>query len=392
MTLPPLVEPGPALDPAELVRYSRHLLVPEVGDLGQRRLGNARVLVVGAGGLGSPVLLYLAAAGIGTIGIVDGDAVDESNLQRQVVHTAADVGRRKVRSAAETVRAANPFVRVEEHDLRLDATNALDLVRAYDVVVDGTDNFPTRYLVGDAAVLAGKPVVWGSVLRFDGQVSVFWADPPAGSGHEGVHYRDVFPVAPAPGDAPSCAEAGVLGVVCASVGAMMATEVVKLVTGIGEPLLGRLLVLDALSARWREITVRPDPTATRVSGLVEETVACAVPAAGSSDLVDARTLAARLAARERGEDAFDLIDVREPAEHALVAIPGSRLVPRGAFVTGEAFADLDPGAPVVLYCKAGARSDDVLGLARQRGFTDVRHLDGGILAWIDQVEPDLPRY
>lgn len=392
MPLPPLVEPGPPLTAEETARYSRHVLIPDLGDVGQRRLREARVLVVGAGGLGSPVLLYLAAAGVGTIGIVDFDTVDASNLQRQVVHGVDDVGRPKVASAAASVHAVNPLIRVREHELHLDASNALDLVAQYDVVVDGTDNFPTRYLVNDAAVLAGRPVVWGSVLRFHGQVSVFWADPPPGHGYEGVHYRDVFPEPPAPGEAPSCAEAGVLGVVCASVGAMMATEVVKLLTGLGDPLLGRLLVLDALDARWREIALHPDPAGVPVTALVDEAVACAVPAARSAELVDARTLADLLAARERGEVAFDLIDVREPAEHALVAIPGSRLLPRGDFVAGTAFEGLDPDAPVIFYCKAGARSDDVLRLARQRGFGDVRHLEGGVLAWIDQVEPALPRY
>ncbi|NKY08002.1 adenylyltransferase/sulfurtransferase MoeZ [Cellulomonas hominis] len=233
--------------------------MPEVGEVGQRRLRNARVLVVGAGGLGSPVLLYLAAAGVGTIGVVDDDVVDASNLQRQVVHGDADVGRAKVTSAAETVRAVNPLVEVVEHRVRLTAATVADVVAGYDVVVDGTDNFPTRYLVNDACVLAGVPLVWGAVLRFDAQVSVFWAAPPAGSGYPAVQYRDVFPEPPAPGTVPSCAEAGVLGVVCGAVGSMMAAEVVKLVTGLGDPLLGRMLVLDALGGRWRELPVRPDP-------------------------------------------------------------------------------------------------------------------------------------
>lgn len=394
MPLPPLVEPAPPLDRERLARYSRHVLIPGVGELGQRRLANARVLVVGAGGLGSPVLLYLAAAGVGTIGIVDDDVVDASNLQRQVVHGTDDVGRSKVASAAESVREVNPFVTVREHALRLDSSNVLDVVADYDVVLDGTDNFPTRYLVNDACVLTGKPLVWGSILRFDGQVSVFWADPPRGCGYEGVQYRDVFPEPPPAGSVPSCAEAGVLGVVCAAVGSMMATEAVKLVLGVGEPLLGRLLAFDALAATWREVRVRPDPAGTPVTGLVDLTEVCTPPAPAATPaeaVIGARALADRLAARERGEDDFDLVDVREPAEHALVAIPGARLLPRGRFLDGSAFDDLDPARPLVLHCKSGVRSAEVLALARSRGL-DAVHLDGGVLAWVDQVDPTLPRY
>lgn len=389
MPLPPLVSPGPPLSPAETARYSRHLLIPGVGEDGQRRLRAARVLVVGAGGLGSPVLLYLAAAGVGTIGVVDDDVVDASNLQRQVVHGDADLGRPKVQSAAEAVRAVNPHVRVDAHALRLTAATAAEVVAGYDVVVDGTDNFPTRYLVGDACDLAGVPLVWGSVLRFDAQVAVFWSAPPAGAGYPAVRYRDVFPDPPAPGTVPSCAEAGVLGVVCGSVGSAMATEVVKLVCGLGEPLLGRLLVLDALAARWRELPVRPDPDGLPVTALTDLPEACA-PAA-PLPTVSARALAARLAARAAGADDFDLVDVREPAEHALVAVPGARLLPRGRFLDGSAFADLDPARPLVLHCKSGARSAEVLALVRARGF-DAVHLDGGVLAWVDDVDPALPRY
>lgn len=388
MPLPPLVDVGPPLSPQERARYSRHLLIPGVGEAGQRRLRNARVLVVGAGGLGSPVLLYLAAAGVGTIGIVDDDVVDASNLQRQVVHGETDVGRPKVASAAESVRSVNPLVEVVQHEVRLDSATISDVVAGYDIVVDGTDNFPTRYLVNDACVLAGKPLVWGAVLRFDAQVSVFWAAPPPDSGYPGVHYRDVFPDPPAPGSVPSCAEAGVLGVVCGAVGSMMAAEVVKLVTGLGEPLLGRVQVLDALAGRWREIPVRPDPTGSPVTKLVDLAETCPVP---DLPTITARELAARLAARERGTDDFDLVDVREPAEHALVAIPGARLLPKARFLDGSAFAGLDPTRPLVLHCKAGTRSADVLTLVRGRGF-DAVHLDGGVLAWVDDVDPALPRY
>lgn len=391
MPLPPLVSPGPPLTPAELARYSRHVLIPGVGETGQRRLRNARVLVVGAGGLGSPVLLYLAAAGVGTIGVVDDDVVDTSNLHRQVVHGVGDVGRSKVESAAETLCEVNPLVTVVQHPVRLDTTNVLDVVSGYDVVVDGTDNFPTRYLVNDACVLTGTPLVWGAVLRFDAQVSVFWAAPPAGSGYPGVHYRDVFPEPPAPGSVPSCAQAGVLGVVCGAVGSMMAAEVVKLVTGLGEPLLGRMQVYDALGGRWRELRVHPDPTAAPITGLVDLTETCAVPVLADLPTIGARHLADRLADRERGGDDLDLVDVREPAEHALAAIPGARLLPRGGFMDGSAFADLDPSRPLVLHCASGVRSAEVLELVRARGF-DAVHLTGGILAWIDEVEPALPRY
>jgi molybdopterin/thiamine biosynthesis adenylyltransferase/rhodanese-related sulfurtransferase len=386
MSLPPLVEPGPSLTSPELARYSRHVLVPGVGHEGQRRLLNARVLVVGAGGLGSPVLLYLAAAGVGMLGIVDFDVVDVSNLQRQVVHPSSSVGTPKVDSAAATLAEVNPGVVVERHRLRLDATNALDLVRGYDLVLDGSDNFPTRYLVNDACVLAGKPLVWGSVLRFDGQVTVFWSAPPAG--HAAIQYRDVFPRPPAPGTIPSCAEAGVLG----AVGSAMAIEALKLILGVGEPLLGRLGVLDALAGTWRHVPLRPSPTTPLLTELVEYDESCELPGAEPLPTVAAPALAARLAARDRGEDDFDLVDVREPDEHALVAIPGSRLVPRGRFTDGGELDELPADRDVVLYCKSGIRSADALRRARAAGLSRASHLAGGVLAWIDEVDPALPRY
>ncbi|MFB9955130.1 molybdopterin-synthase adenylyltransferase MoeB [Cellulomonas denverensis] len=394
MALPPLVEPGPPLNPEEVTRFSRHVLVPTIGTEGQRRLRAARVLVVGAGGLGSPVLLYLAAAGVGTLGIVDDDLVDTSNLQRQIVHGSADLGRPKTTSAAESVRGIQPLVTVIEHRERLTAANALDVIAGYDLVIDGTDNFPTRYLVNDACVLACKPLVWGSILRWDGQVSVFWADPPAG--YQGVHYRDVFPEPPAPGTVPSCAEAGVFGVVCGSIGSAMATEAVKLICGVGEPLLGRMLVLDALTARWREIPLRPAPGRLPVTALTDEAVACAVPGEVSSatsppEAIDAVTLARRLAARERGEDDFDLVDVRKPAERELVTIPGARSIPLAAFLDGTAFDRLDPERTVVLHCKLGGRSAQAQAIALDRGYRAVQ-LTGGVLGWVDQIDPSLPRY
>ena len=390
MSLPPLVEPGPPLTSLELARYSRHVLVPGVGDEGQRRLRNARVLVVGAGGLGSPVLLYLASAGVGTLGIVDFDVVDLSNLQRQVVHPGSAVGTPKVDSAAATLAEVNPGVVVERHRVRLDATNALDLVRGYDLVLDGSDNFPTRYLVNDACALAGKPLVWGSVLRFDGQVTVFWSTPP--DGRPAIGYRDLFPQPPAPGTVPSCAEAGVLGAVCGSVGSAMAVEALKLILGVGEPLLGRLAAFDALAGTWRYVPLRPSPSAPPVTELVEYDESCELPGAEPLPTIAAPELAARLAARDRGEDDFELVDVREPDEHALVAIPGSRLVPRGRFTDGDGLDGLPDDRDVVFYCKSGIRSADVLRRAREAGLSRVSHLTGGVLAWVDKVDPTLPRY
>src|SRR5690606_20435041 len=259
MPLPPLCDPGPPLSRDEVLRYSRHLLLEQLGDLGQRRLRAARVLVMGAGGLGSPILHYLAAAGVGQVGIVDDDVVEATNLQRQVIHTSADVGRPKVESAAEHVRALNADVDVVTHQVRLDATNAREVLGRYDLVLDGTDNFPTRYLVADVCAELGVPLVWGSILRFDAQVAVFWSRPPEGSGYPAVTLRDLFPAPPPPGATPSCGQAGVLGAMCGQVGSLMAAEAVKLVTGVGEPLLGRVAVHDVLAARWSELPLRPRP-------------------------------------------------------------------------------------------------------------------------------------
>ncbi|GAA3671186.1 adenylyltransferase/sulfurtransferase MoeZ [Arthrobacter ginkgonis] len=379
----PLVAPGPELTAEELNRYSRHLIIPEVGMEGQRRLKNARVLVVGAGGLGSPVLLYLAAAGVGTLGIVDDDAVDASNLQRQVVHGTADVGRPKTASAAETVRGINPLVRVVEHRERLDASNALDIMAGYDLVLDGTDSFATRYLVSDATAILGKPCVWGSILRFDGQVTVFWAG-------NGPTYRDLHPEPPLPGTVPSCAEGGVFGALCGQIGSAMAAEAIKLLTGIGEPLLGRVLVLDALAMRWREVRLRPDPEAVRPAELLPDYADfCGLPAERELPVLDAAELARLLVARAAGETEFLLVDVREAGEAAIVAIDGAVLVPRGELLSGE--TELPREVPVVLHCKSGARSAEVLGHLLDRGY-DARHLAGGILEWISRIEPGKPVY
>jgi adenylyltransferase/sulfurtransferase len=390
-SLPPLVEPAGSLTPEEVRRYSRHLIIPEVGMEGQLRLKNARVLVIGAGGLGSPALLYLAAAGVGTLGIVDDDVVEASNLQRQVIHGVSDLGRSKAASARSSIRELNPGVDVVLHEVRLDASNALEIFAGYDLILDGTDNFATRYLVNDAAALLGKPYVWGSILRFDGQVSVFW------DAH-GPNYRDLYPEAPPAGSVPSCAEGGVLGVLCAQIGSVMVNEAIKLITGIGRPLLGRVLVFDALAMSWRELRVRKDPDAAPITALGDYEAFCGlVPAADTAaqpadSAVAAGELARMLAARRTGGADFELIDVREPGESAIVSIPGARLLPQGRILSGEALPQLPRDKDIVVHCKSGARSAAVLAYLRQEGFSRARHLDGGILEWIRQVEPDKPVY
>jgi adenylyltransferase/sulfurtransferase len=397
----PLVEPGPPLRPEELARYSRHLILPGVGELGQRRLSAARVLVIGAGGLGSPALLYLAAAGVGTLGVLDADDVEVSNLQRQVIHGQDDAGRPKVDSAAERIAQVNPYVRVVTHRVRLDAGNALTLLRDYDLVLDGTDNFPTRYLVSDACELLGLPEIWGSIFRFDGQVSVFWA------GH-GPTYRDVFPAPPPPGSVPSCAEGGIFGVLPACVGAAMATEAIKLICGIGESLVGRLLIFDALGSSWREIRVRPDPCRPPVTELIDYEAFCGVPAReGASDpgdrgvgaggapsqgAIDVLALRDLLTARDRGETDFVLVDVREAYEREIVAIPGAVHVPLADLVAGHGLERLPAGRRVVLHCRSGARSAEALKALHAAGRTDAVHVAGGVLAWVKQVDPSRRTY
>jgi len=398
----PLVEPGPALSAVELARYSRHLTLPGVGPLGQQRLANARVLVVGAGGLGSPALLYLAAAGVGTIGVLDADVVDASNLQRQVIHGRSDLGRPKVDSATDRIAEINPHVKVITHRVHLDSSNAIRILRGYDLVLDGTDNFPTRYLVSDAGELLGLPVVWGSIFRFDGQVSVFWA------GH-GPTYRDLFPAPPPPGSVPSCAEGGVFGVVCAAIGAMMGTEAIKLICGLGDPLLGRLLVFDALAMSWREIRVRADPDRPAATELIDYEAFCGMPAAEASSAavsgeVDVHTLQAMLIARDRGEIDFVLVDVREEYERAIAVIPGAVHVP-----LADLLADLSDGSAaelpdaagagrlpagrrVVLHCKSGARSAKALAALHAAGRLDAVHVTGGVLAWSREIDPRVPSY
>ncbi|MDF9748796.1 molybdopterin-synthase adenylyltransferase MoeB [Arthrobacter sp. ES3-54] len=384
----PLVDPAGDLSPDEVERYSRHLIIPEIGAIGQRRLKNAKVLVIGAGGLGSPALLYLAAAGVGTLGIVDDDDVDLSNLQRQIIHGVADVGRPKIESAADAIAALNPLVDVRLHNLRLDASNALELFAGYDLILDGADNFATRYLVNDAAAILGKPYVWGSIFRFDGQVSVFWEQ-------HGPTYRDLYPEAPPAGSVPSCGEGGVFGMLCAAVGALMVTEAVKLITGVGRSLLGRLALYDALGGTWREIKVARDPEALRITELTDYEAFCGITPtadAGTEHTVTATQLATMLASRKAGLKDFHLIDVREQGEYEIVRIDGSELIPQGRILAGEAWQELPQDAEIVFHCKGGTRSAAVLSAARAAGYERVSHLEGGILAWVRDVEPGKPVY
>jgi molybdopterin/thiamine biosynthesis adenylyltransferase/rhodanese-related sulfurtransferase len=390
MPLPPLVEPAAELTKQEVERYSRHLIIPDVGVDGQKRLKNAKVLVVGAGGLGSPALLYLAAAGVGTLGIVEFDVVDESNLQRQVIHGQSDVGRPKAESARDSIAEINPFVKVNLHQTHLNSENALDIFRDYDLILDGTDNFATRYLVNDAAVLLGKPYVWGSIFRFEGQVSVFWDDAPNG---QGLNYRDLYPEPPPPGMVPSCAEGGVLGVLCASIGSIMVTEAIKLLTGIGEPLLGRLMVYDALEMTYRTIKIRKDPETKPITELIDYEAFCGVVSDDARSAAAGHTITP-LELKQKidaGED-FLLVDVREPHEYEIVKIPGSVLIPKDRILSGEAFSELPQDKPLVLHCKSGARSAEALAALHQAGFSDAVHVGGGVLAWAREVDPSLPTY
>ncbi len=390
MPLPPLVEPADELTVDEVMRYSRHLIIPDVGMDGQKRLKNAKVLCVGAGGLGSPALLYLAAAGVGTLGIVDFDTVDESNLQRQVIHGQSDIGRPKAESARDSVKEVNPYVDVRLHEERLDSDNALEIFAQYDLILDGTDNFATRYLVNDACVLLGKPYVWGSIYRFEGQASVFWAE-------HGPQYRDLYPEPPPPGMVPSCAEGGVLGVLCASIGSIMTTEAIKLITGIGEPLVGRLMVYDALEMTYRTLKLRKDPSAAPITELIDYEAFCGTISeeaaqAARDSTISVRQLESMLEARDEGDTDFLLVDVREPNEYEIVSIPGSVLMPKNDFLIGDALTKLPQDKPVVLYCKVGSRSAEVLAVLKSAGFADSQHVGGGVLAWVNQIDPSQPVY
>jgi len=390
----PAGESLPELSGDEIKRYSRHLIMPEVGVEGQRKLKAARVLCIGAGGLGSPAAMYLAAAGIGTLGIVDFDVVDFSNLQRQIIHGTPDVGRAKLASAKDRLNALNPNVQIETYDEALSSANALRLFAPYDVILDGTDNFPTRYLVNDACVLSGKPNAYGSIFRFEGQASVF-------ATKDGPCYRCLYPEPPPPGLVPSCAEGGVFGVLPGIIGVIQATETIKLILGVGEPLIGRFLIYDALRMRFRELKLRKDadcpvcgthPTVTELidyeqfCGVAPHQLAAAAPPVTNADALTSRELKAEL---DRGDQVV-IVDVREPQEFQINRLPGSLLIPLGDLP--KRYVELDPNANIVMQCKSGMRSAKAQEFLRSKGFTKVRNLTGGVLGWVDQVDPSQPKY
>ena len=381
--------PNQNLSPDERGRYARHLILPEVGLAGQERLKAAAVLCVGAGGLGSPLLLYLAAAGVGRIGIVDGDAVELSNLQRQVIHRSDAVGRSKARSAAESVHALNPHCQIDVHDVMLDITNVMDLIADYDVVCDGTDNFASRYLINDACVLSDKPLIYGSVQRFEGQVTVFNCNP------ESPNFRDLLPVPPSPGAIPSCSEAGVMGVMPGLIGLLQATETIKLITGIGRCLDGRLLVVDALSMRFRELTLRRDPDRAPIKDLIDYSQFCDAATTEMDPSVMETISVTELKALLDG-DAGDLalVDVRNPAEAEIVVIPSAVLIPLSTIESGEAIEQvrsLAEGRRLFVHCKLGMRSAKAVQLLAEHGIFAI-NVTGGIDAWAQEVDPTLPRY
>lgn len=380
----------PPLSQEEILRYSRHLIIPDVAVEGQKRLKAARVLMVGAGGLGSPIGLYLAAAGVGTLGIVEFDTVDVTNLHRQVLHGTKDVGRKKVESARDRIADVNPHVKVVPHETRLTSDNALEIIRGYDLVVDGTDNFQTRYLVNDACVLLGKPNVYGSIFRFEGQSTVFCTQ-------DGPCYRCLYPEPPPPGMVPSCAEGGVLGILPGLIGLVQATETVKLIARIGEPLVGRLLLLDALRMQFRTVKLRKDPRCpacgTReIRALVDYEQFCGIRGQEEAEQVNGvpTITPAELDQRRRRGDEIDLVDVREPHEWEIGRIEGARLAPLSSFV--EALATMDSARDVVVYCKVGARSAKVVRQLQAAGFRRVWNLAGGINRWSEEIDPTVPRY
>ena len=387
-----VVTPETTLSKDEILRYSRHLIMHEVGMEGQLKLKNASVLLVGTGGLGAPAALYLAAAGIGRIGLVDFDVVDYTNLQRQVIHGTKDVGKPKIDSAIESMSDINPFVKLDRHEVALTSENALEILKDYDYIVDGTDNFPTRYLVNDACVLLKKPNIYGSIFRFEGQATIF-AYP------GGPCYRCLYPEPPPPGLVPSCAEGGVLGILPGIIGLVQATETVKLILGVGQSLVGRLMLYDALAMKFRELKLRRDPACPAcgdhptITKLIDYQQFCGMPhreeeakPVSTSGEIDAVELKAKL---DRGDN-FKLIDVREPHEFQICRIPGSTLIPLGELP--KHLNELDQSAEYVMHCKMGGRSAKAVELLRQSGFKNVLNLTGGILAWSDKVDPTVPKY
>ena len=377
----------PKLSHEEILRYSRHLILPDVGAQGQRRLKAARVLLVGAGGLGSPAALYLAAAGVGTLGLVDFDAVDQTNLQRQILHGTSSVGTAKLESARERIRDLNPNVRVETFETRLTSQNALDILREFDVVADGTDNFPTRYLVNDACVLLGKPNVYGSIFRFEGQASVFYAK-------EGPCYRCLYAESPPPGLVPSCAEGGVLGVLPGIIGSIQALETLKLILGVGQPLIGRLVLFDALKLQFRELRLEKDPDCPvcgahpTVRELIDYEAFCGIGAEPA--YAGPEVTAAELEAERRRNPGLVVVDVREPHEYEIAHIDGTKLIPLGELPSR--LTELDGHAEIVTHCHKGVRSMKALEILKGAGFSKVRSLKGGIDAWSVDVDPEVPRY
>ena len=390
---PALVSPGPALTVDEVRRYSRHLIIPDVAMAGQQRLMSAKVLCVGAGGLGSPALMYLAAAGVGTIGIVEFDTVDESNLQRQIIHGQSDIWKSKAQSAKAKILEINPFVNVATHEVRLDNSNVKEIFSQYDIIVDGTDNFATRYLVNDACVLLKKPYVWGSIYRFDGQASVFWAE-------YGPCYRCLYPEPPPPGMVPSCAEGGVLGVLCATIGSIQTTEAIKVITGVGDPMIGSLMIYDALEMSFRKIKVRKDPNCplcgdnpTQKDLLPDYEAFCGVLSDAAEVAVKDSTISVtELASKIAANEGFYLVDVREPSEFEIVRIPGSHLIPKQGFLDGTVLATLPQDKPIILHCKSGVRSAECLAILKGAGFADATHVAGGVIAWAKQIDKSLPVY
>jgi molybdopterin/thiamine biosynthesis adenylyltransferase/rhodanese-related sulfurtransferase len=395
----PIVEPADELTVDEVRRYSRHLIIPDVGMTGQKRLKNAKVLVIGAGGLGSPALLYLAAAGVGTLGIAEFDEVDESNLQRQVIHGQSDVGRPKAESAKDSIAEVNPLVDVVVHNERLDNDNVMRVFEGYDLIVDGTDNFATRYMVNDAAYFLGIPYVWGSIYRFDGQASVFAPS----LADDAPCYRCLYPEPPPPGMVPSCAEGGVLGVLCASIGSIQVNEAIKLLTGIGDPAIGKLVIYDALELEWRKLKVRKDPNCAlcgenaTVTGLIDYEAFCGAISDEAADAAAGSTISVTdlerlLKEREEGSRDFVLVDVREQNEFEINRIPGSVLIPKGEFLNGNAFEQLPQDKQVVLHCKSGVRSAEALAVLKGAGYGDAVHVGGGVVAWVNQIDPSQPSY
>ena len=366
LDMKPIVEPGRELSKDEQARYSRHLLIPEIDLIGQKRIVNAKVLCIGAGGLGSPTIMYLAAAGVGEIGIVDFDRVEISNLQRQIIHTQSDLGKSKAQSAKEKVIALNPDIKVNLHEVRLDVSNALEILNGYDLIIDGTDNFATRYLINDAAALLGLPYIWGSIFRFDGQVSVFWSQ-------AGPCYRCLHPTPPPVGSVPSCAEGGVLGILCGAIGSIQTNEAIKLITGVGESLLGNLLIFDSLETSYTKIPVKKSAECPICSGAQKELLPDYEAFCGISEAISPEQLGTFTD--------FLLIDVREPEEHERLSIPNSVLIPKAKFEDGSALMALPRDRQIILYCQSGIRSGKCLEIIKGAGFTNSTHLEGGILAW-----------